>query len=212
MPLNNEQQRVYAWLKDDLNLPVFAAAYKGAVIFLSQKPPGYISFVAHASRDMMNGLAGTFAGIERTQVQYKQRLDELQKNWRNEWKVNDDPSIKESKEAYLIPIKICQMISNLIEEHLAGRQRNSDMDVLFFSTFLEYADREKIPKNFLSEWRKTRSWFMARTHLRKDSFRENDNVDLAMHFNCLDKYLYIAASSQYERLKALNEILDATNQ
>jgi hypothetical protein len=29
--LSIEQQRVYEWLNDDLNLPVFAAAYKGSI-------------------------------------------------------------------------------------------------------------------------------------------------------------------------------------
>ena len=52
MALNSEQQRVYEWLNDDLNLPVFADAYKGAAILINQKPPGYISFIAHAGRDL----------------------------------------------------------------------------------------------------------------------------------------------------------------
>lgn len=56
MGLNKEQLRVYEWLSDDLSLPVFAEAYKGSAILLAtyQKSDGYISFVAHAGRDLMD--------------------------------------------------------------------------------------------------------------------------------------------------------------
>ena len=55
MALKKNQQRVYDWLNDDLSLPVFAEAYKGAAILTNQRPAGYVSFVAHAGRDLMNG-------------------------------------------------------------------------------------------------------------------------------------------------------------
>ena len=77
-----EQQRVYDWLNDDLGLPVFAEAYKGAAIFLEQKPSCYISFVAHAGRDLMSSLASTVANIKSGRVQYQQRIDELQTHLR----------------------------------------------------------------------------------------------------------------------------------
>ncbi|WP_155523970.1 hypothetical protein [Nodosilinea nodulosa] len=69
--LNKEQQRVYDWLNHDLALPVFAEAYKGASILIDQKPAGYVSFVAHAGRDLMNRLASTVKGIKSERVQYQ---------------------------------------------------------------------------------------------------------------------------------------------
>lgn len=212
MTLNSEQQRVYEWLNDGLSLPVFAEAYKGAAILLSQKPSGYISFVAHAGRDLMNRLATTVAGIKSERVQYQQHIDKLQSNWQDEWRFSDDLSPKVVENGHLIPIHVCQRITTLIEEHKSGRIRNSESDGLFFSTFLDYSDRDKIPSNFLSEWKAAKDWFLGHAHLREKSFRAETDGDLVKHFNCLDGYLYIAASSQYERLKALNEILDATNQ
>ena len=59
MMLTTEQQNVFDWLNDKLQVPVFAEAYKGALVFLDKKPPGYITFVAHAGRDLMNRLAAT---------------------------------------------------------------------------------------------------------------------------------------------------------
>lgn len=211
--LNKEQQqRVYDWLNDDLSLPVFAEAYKGAAILIDQKPAGYVSFVAHAGRDLMNILARTVAGIKSERVQYHQHIDKLQGDWRDEWRSSDYLSPEVAEDGHLIPIDVCQNISTLIDEHKLGRMRSLEADALFFSTFLHYADRDKIPPNYLSEWKAAKDWFLGHAHLRAKSFQEEINNDLVKHFNCLDSYLYTAASSQYDRLKDLNEILDATNQ
>lgn len=85
--MKKEQQRVYKWLNDDLNLPVFADAYRGAQILLSQKSPGHISFIAHVGRDFMNFLASTVKGIQSRRVQYHNHLDEIEKDWRDEWHI-----------------------------------------------------------------------------------------------------------------------------
>jgi len=211
MALNKEQQRVYEWLNDDLSLPVFAEAYRGATILLSQKPAGYISFVAHAGRDLMNRLASTVAGIKSDRVQYQQHIDKLQSDWLDEWRVSGDLSQEVVEKGHLIPVVVCQKITDLIDDHKSGRLRSSEADGLFFSTFLDYSDRDKIPGNFLAEWKAAKSWFLSHAHLREKSFHKETDGDLVKHFNSLDGYLYIAASSQHERLKALNEILDATN-
>ncbi len=212
MALNTKQLRVYEWLNNDLNLPVFAEAYKGAVFLLNQKSSGYISFVAHTGRDLMNRLASTVTGTKSDRVQYQQHIDKLQDEWRDEWRFNDDLSPDVAEKGHFIPIEVCQKISTLIEEHKSGRLRNSGADGLLFSTFLDYSDKNKIPGNFLSEWKAAKKWFLGHAHLREKSFQANSDNDLVKHFNCLDSYLYIAASSQYERLKVLDEILDATNQ
>ncbi|QEW07623.1 hypothetical protein [Nitrincola iocasae] len=210
--LNDEQQRVYEWLNDDLSLSVFAEAYKGAAILINQRSAGYVSFVAHVGRDLMNRLASTVAGIKSERVQYQQHIDKLQGGWREEWRLTNEFSSEVAEKGHLIPIDVCQKISTLIDEHKSGRMRSSEADGLFFSTFLDYSDRDKIPDNFLSEWKAAKEWFLGHAHLRDKPFRENIGNDLEKHFNCLDGYLYIAASSQYDRLKDLNEILDATNQ
>lgn len=212
MALNKEQQRVYEWLNGDLRLPVFAEAYKGAAILLTQKSAGYISFIAHAGRDLMNSLASTVAGIKSGRVQYQQHIDSLLSDWQDEWRHSDDLSPEVAENGHLIPVPVCQRITTLIEEHKSGRIRSSEANGLFFSTFLDYSDRDKIPGNFLSEWKAAKDWFLGHAHLREKPFLTETDSDLEKHFKCLDGYLYIAASSQYERLKGLNEILDATNQ
>ena len=135
MYLSKEQKRVFEWLNDDLRLPVFAEAYKGAVGFMQHKPSGYISFVAHAGRDLMNRLASTVAGIKSERVRYQQHIDELQSHWRDEWCCNNELSPQVGEKGHLIPIDVCQRISALIDEHNSGRIRSSEADVLFFSKF-----------------------------------------------------------------------------
>jgi len=210
--LNKNQQRVYDWLYADLGLPVFAEAYKGSLTLIKQRSPGYVSFVAHTGRDLMNRLASTVAGIKSDRVQYQQHLDKLQNDWREEWRFGSELSPDSVDRGHLIPTKICRQISALIDEHKSGRMRSSEADGVFFSTFLSYSDRDKIPGNLLMEWKAAKTWFLGHAHLRESPFRAEIDNDLVRHFNCLDGYLYIAASSQYDRLKDLNEILDATNQ
>jgi hypothetical protein len=212
MTLKKEQQRVYEWISNDLGLPVFAEAYKGAIFLLNQKPAGYVPFVAHVGRDFMTRLASTVSGIKSGRVQYQQHLDILQAEWQAEWRMKDDLTPEVIEHGHFIPTDVCQRIAILIEEHKSGRLRSTEADGLFFSTFLDYNDKNRIPKNFFSEWKAAKKWFLKHVHLREKSFNEETENEIVKHFNCLDSYLYIAASSQYERLKELNEILDITNQ
>lgn len=211
MALSNEQQRIYEWLAKDLSLTVFAEAYKGSVLFMQQKPAGHISFVAHMGRDMMNGLAAAVRGVERKQVQYVQLVDSFQDDWLDEWRCGNELLADEDIISHSIPANVCHKISTLVDEHKSGRKRSADTSGLFFSTFLDYSDIDKIPNNLISEWKATKDWFLRHAHLRDKPFCAETDDDLIKHFNCLDRYLHIAASSQYDRLKDLNEILDATN-
>ena len=61
--LTSNQQTVFDWINDDLELPVYAEVYKGALDLLNKKSPGHISFASHAGRDLMNGLASAVKGI-----------------------------------------------------------------------------------------------------------------------------------------------------
>jgi hypothetical protein len=63
----------------------------------------------------------------------------------------------------------------------------------------------------LLEWKQAKKWFRSHAHLRDSYFNSETDDELEKYFNCLESYLYIAASSHYERLKSLDEILDTTN-
>ncbi len=208
--LSTEQQTVFNWLNDELELPVYAEAYKGALDLLDKKPPGHIAFVSHAGRDLMNCLARL--RIEREQVQYANRLDELQNHWEDEWGTSGVNEIDNAQDGHIIPYKVCEQIQDLIDEHRAGRLRSSEAAILFFSNFLDYAYAEEIPRNLLTEWLNTREWFMGHAHLRDSAFEIEASTEVERHFQILDDLLYNAASSELERIRSINEILEETNE
>ena len=211
MALTTEQQTVYDWLNTKLNLPVFAEAYEGAWKLLNARSPGYVTFVAHTGRDLMNILAPIVVGIERSQVQYHRHLDELQSIWKDEW---GGPGLTEQDNAgggHLVPYATCQLVKDLIEEHRAGRERSNQADAIFFSEFLDYEEFDKIPANFLSEWKSARLWFLRHAHLRRVPFPEYVSSELESNFRTLDYLLYVAAASEFERLKGIDEILKEAN-
>lgn len=210
--LTSNQQIVFDWLNDKLQLPVFAEVYKGALDLLKQRVPGYVTFVSHAGRDLMNSLARTVQGITRQQVQYVQLVDAFKDDWRNEWGGEGFDGADSDENGHLIPYKICEKINSLIHAHKAGHLRPIEASALFFTTFLDYDDREKIPQNFMKEWRDAREWFVKHAHLREVSFRENASSEVERHFKNLDNFLYVAASSEFGRLRSIHEILEETNQ
>lgn len=209
--LTTEQQRVFDWLNEKLRLPVFAEAYRGALHMLHERSPGYITFVSHTGRDFINILAKSVAGIEGDRVQYAQLLDGFQNEWKAEWGAERLDNLDGTENVHSIPHDTCQKIKHLIDEHKAGRIRSSDADGLFFSTFLDYGDREKIPPNFLREWKAAKKWFVGHAHLREGDFADSVRSELEKHFRTLDNLLYVAASSEYERIRGLDEILEETN-
>ena len=201
--LSTEQQTVFKWLKDILQLPVYANVYKGALELLDNKPDGYITFVSHAGRDLINCLAGTTIGADRSRDEYKNNLDKLKKRWKKKW------GAEGTEEGHLIPSATCKLVQKLIDDDEVGHLRASELVDLFFNTFLDYADREKISQNLFQKSEDARKWFQAYAHVREPDFRDNVPSEVERHFRTLDELLYIAACSQFGRIKILDGILNS---
>ena len=211
--LISNQQTIYNWLNDNLQLPVFAKAYKGAVDLLNRKSSGYITFVSHVGRDLMNILVKVVVNreIEGGRVEYKELVDEFQDDWKDEWGGEGFHSEGDAPKEHLIPSEICKKVKGLIDEHKKGSLRDASINSLFFSDFLGYKDGVKIGKNFFQEWQEARRWFIAHAHLRKGDFSEIKASEVEIHFQTLEKFLYEAATSEFGRMRIINEILDETN-
>ena len=132
--------------------------------------------------------------------------------WNDKWGTEHVHATDGTEIGNFIPFEVCECIKNLIDEHNAGRERSDNLAPLFFTTLLNYADRERIPSNLLSEWKRTRRWFLAHAHLREGKFDTGDSDDLESRFRTLDNLLYVAASTEIERLRGINEILEETNE
>ena len=199
--LLTEQQTVFKWLKDILQLPVYADVYKGALELLDNKPSGYITFVSHAGRDLINCLAATTIGADGGRDQYKDNLDNLKKCWNEDW------AQEGTEDGHLIPNATCKSVQKLIDDDEAGHMRASDLVNLFFTTFLDYADRERISPNLNQKSEKARKWFVKYAHVREPGFRDNTTSEVERHFRTLDELLYVAACSQFGRIRILDGIL-----
>ena len=215
--LTNEQLLVINWINEELSLPVFAEAYRIAINSLNAKTPGYVTIIAHVGRDIANSLARTVAGTDGGRVQYEQLTKAIEKLWKDEWGVREDDSRLDDteewndSEGHLVSFDACVMVKKLLAEHDAGRERNNLNNYLFFRTFLDYDDIERIPENLLDEWKEAREWFPSFAHCRERSFSVDERRKTEKHFQTLQSMLYAAASGAYERIKGLNEILESTN-
>ena len=210
--LTERQQTVFDWLNDNLELPVYAEAYKGALDLLDKKSAGDITFVSQAGRDMMNGLALAAKRVKRQQVQYVQLVDDFKDDWKDEWGEEESNTTENNDEnGHLIPNEICKKIKTLIDEHIEGRLRTEEIDSSFFTTFLDYADKESIPENLSQEWKQAIKWFRGHAHLRENEFSIETHDEVEKHFQNLDSLLYAAAASEIEQLRNIHEILDEAN-
>ena len=211
--LTERQQTVFDWLNNNLERPVYAAAYKGALDILNKKSAGYITFVSHAGRDLMNGLASAAIGISGAPVvQYIQRVNDFTDEWKDEWGGGGYNTIEDNNEnGHLIPNEICKKIKTLIDEHIEGRLRAEEVDSSFFSTFLDYPDEESIPEDLSQEWEQAIKWFRGHAYLRENAFSIETYDEVEKHFQNLDSLLYAAAASEIEQLRNIHEILDKAN-
>ena len=210
--LTERQQTVYNWINDDLELPVYAEAYRGAIEQLNNKSSGYITYVSHTGRDLMNGLASDAKGITRQRVQYEQLVDKFKDDWKDEWGGDGFHPPDNVPKEHLIPNEICQNIKKLIDEHKEGRLRAEGKGSLFFTTFLGYSSKESIPENLSQEWLDTQDWFLSHAHSRKKGFSIETPDEIEKHFQYLDNHLYAAAETDIEQLRSIHEILEEANQ
>ena len=211
MALTPEQQRVLEWLTETLALPVYAEAYKGALFLLESKTPGFVTFVAHAGREIMNGLGSAISGDQRSQVQYVHLVNKLQNEWKDEWTGRGFMTLDNPDGGHTIPFDVCQMVTDLIDEHKKGRSRAERPESIFFGELLDYEALEQVPRNVLREWKRIRNGFLRLAHFRETDYGEAAASEIEKHFQTLNGLLYVAASSEFERLRGLHDILEEAN-
>ena len=211
--LTERQQTVFDWINGDLELPVYAQAYKGAIEQLNNKSSGYITYISHTGRDLMNGLAAAVNRITSGYVQYVHLVNDFQDDWKDEWGEEGNNITKVNDEnGHLIPNEICKKIKKLVDDHKEGRLRAEEIDSSFFTTFLDYPNKDSIPEDLSQEWRRARRWFVGHAHLREDEFSIETYDEAEMHFQNLNSLLYAAAASEIEQLRSIHEILEEANE
>ena len=159
----------------------------------------------------MNGLVRRVRGDRSKQTDYVCHLNKIESEWDNQWGASSGFSDAEKPSHPEITRDMRLKLQSLIDDHRNGRVRNEETNEVFFSTFLDYRDKDNIPKNFMREWKDARQWFSKYTHAREGTFGPEVKTEIAKHFQTLETYLSVAARSQCERIKGIDEILEETN-
>ena len=207
--LTEKQQKIFEWLDNKLQLPVYAEAYKGSVRLLEDKSSGYGTFVSHTGRDIMNFLARTVVGIPSRQVHYKLEIEKLEKKWQDKRHRQGPICHENAGEGYVISQDLSEMISKLIEENNEGSRRKQEAAELFFDMFLGSSKKDK--GAIRKQWNAVRDFFVGCAHLREDDFSDEVLSKIVENFRILEELLYIAAEREYSRIKTLDKILEEAN-
>jgi len=120
----------------------------------------------------MNGLAPDHRRDKRQQSQYANLLDRIAIVWDDGWgppsglSESEQPSHQEIPRAKLVKLQL------LINEHRKGRDRSEVTNEVFFSTFLNYSDKDNVPQNFakeriLTDETRLRFWLEHRRHIKR---------------------------------------------
>lgn len=214
---NERRERIYRWMTDN-GLPSYADLYKGAVLILHSKPPGYVRFVSHAARDLMNGMAAAKKELKRPQTQYVDIVNDLTEAWdthrlprsaetfgEKDKPVDDPPDLS-------VPNEVVKHIQLLLYEHEQGRKRSEDKPFLFFEAFLpNAAPRDSIPEAYPRMWIALKKWFEARTHEGGKGPQQEVLEQINTKLSDLEVIFATVADRYLNTISALDEILDQAN-
>ena len=204
----------------DNNLQSYADLYKGAVTNLYEKIPGYVRFVAHAVRDLTNGMAACKLGRDRQQVQYVQLVGDLLQVWEvhglpkgsETLTVSDVGAAPTPALTLTVPGKVVTQIQTLLREHEAGRSRKNESPYLFFEAFLPNATgRDALPDAYPDLWKNLKDWFTAQCHEGGHSPDTDVVGKIEGKFEQLEVILLSVADRYTNTINKVDEILEEAN-
>ncbi len=203
------QQRLelVTWFRENA-LPL-AEAYEGAILLLSnERFPGRVHFIAHAVRDIADRLIYVLDPQQPSnRVQYENELDKIEKEWPSIATFNGDSEIDVT---IAISYNVGLRINDLVEAHRARRKRPSNYELLFRYLMHNEPLHGEINQRLVSDFKKTRQWFMGNTHLRKEPLIVTE-TELQIQFNKFEGMMHSFVGNFFTVIKEIDEILQQTN-
>lgn len=208
-----ERNELLKWFQR--NAPSLGELYEGALeIIYAGNFPGKTRFVAHAVREIRNRLPDVIGGTQSKRFDWKSRLDDLSKRWKNagfESNLFETTEIPKSSE---IPISrnLFVKISDLVRDHEASRERP-----------YEAAERLYIiidPKNeplrdtllpIINQWLEVTGLFVTRAHDSGKTDFDHNCEELKENFNRFETILIGIIGKFFERLEEIDAILEEAN-
>ena len=216
-----ERLELKAWLTR--NAPSLAELYEGAVRLLFElRLPGYSRFVAHAVREIGNGLPSAISGsTSRKQLPYKDRLDVIVEKWEkfgfptdgtlaglrptSDW-VGSRPA------DFVVPLKLIRLFAKLIADHAQTRERPIDAaEKLFIGIEPESRKFKDALRPTITQWLELIRWFVTKTHDNGSVDAELDGPALRRNFELFEIALTAMAQQFFATTDALDEILEEAN-
>jgi hypothetical protein len=217
-----ERQRIKDWLAQESSS--LSQLYEGAVrILFELRPPGYHAFVAHAVREIGNGLEFILFGVRsRQRLDYKDRLDQISDRWKSagfstngslaglEPIQNSDGS---RPKHFKLPLPLANSISKLVAYQ--GRSTETPFDrakKLFTRNSPESEKFSDAIRPGVEQWVEVSKWFMENTH---DKRRKEEVVldyeELRKNFVLFETALGVIARPFFETTNELDKIIEAAN-
>lgn len=205
------RQEILAWL--NRNAPSLAELYQGAVQMLYETPlPGRVRFVSHAVREIGNRLPEAIAGVEEVWVDYKNRLDELAKQWPGPPAVYLSGEVPPSSPDISISRALYLKVTQLIRDHQDARLRPGEKAMRLFESMAggDQRARETL-RPTVRQWVKIIAWFTGRAH---DSGRIDAGEDerfFKAQFEVFERALAALIRQFFDTVEELDEILEEAN-
>lgn len=161
------------WLRK--NAPSLGELYEGAVsLAYGPKLPGHIRFIAHAVREIRNGLpAALSATVRRGRLEYPDRLDQLTEAW-TRYGYPLDGTLPVAPPAHteevpspdiVLPRPLVAQVAALLRDHQGARVRTREAAVHLFEACIprdQFTPDWVVP--VIDQWLDVTGWFMSRTH------------------------------------------------
>jgi hypothetical protein len=198
------------WFRD--NAVPLAEAYEGAIRLVDNGDfPGRIHFIAHAVRDISDRLVYVLdPQLKAGRVQYENEMDRIEKLWPR----LNVPSLTDAvaeTEAVTIDYKVASIIDALVTAHRERRARPSNYELLFRFLMRNEPLRAEVNQRLVRDFKRTREWFMARTHLQGKAVPPVDESELQTQFKKFEGMLHSFVGNFFTGKKELDEVLRQAN-
>ncbi len=210
-----------AWLQR--NAPSLAELYEGAVRLMYENSlPGQVRFISHAVREIRNRLPDVISGTKgEGQLQYKNRLDDLVKAWRNAGFsldgsilgsiVSTEPATLPSPDVTL-PRHLFLKIVTLIKDHETTRTKPEDAAIrLFEACAPENQQLRDSLRPVVLQWLEVTDWFMRKAHDSGKVDADCDGNEFRRQFELFELALGALVRGFFATVEGLDEILEDAN-
>jgi len=193
--------------------PPLAPAYEGAVSLLAtQNLVGRAHFVAHAVRDIMNGLCGVLEQRPSSrQVDYVHHVNKIEKDWPNLEKLFDPTTPSSAEQPILIAAPVVKLVNELVIEHREGSRR-SKQTALALKYLAKDDSTARVSPRTIEEFERTRKWFNACAHFRRESRSTVDIDQLHSYFDVFETILLSFVGNFFTIAKELDGDLQQANE